>query len=116
MLNRTTLDSAAEVFDHLFPDSQVRHHCASAMAESVAIAHAEVPHGWGITLFTDMVRLNVGRIEVLAYFADMVHCIIDSQQVPTALQQRQDVELISKQNGITAAVCRCQPSAISQPS
>ena len=74
------------------------------MADSVELAHAEVPSEWGITLFSEMVRLNVGKIEVLAYVANMVHCIIDSQHVPTALRHRQDVELIIKPDGVLRSV------------
>lgn len=80
------------------------------MAESVVIAHAAAPDRWGVTLFPHMIRLNVGRIEVLAFFPDMVHCIIDSRNVPAALQQHQDVALVLEPRGVLPSVpvsCAC---------
>ena len=74
------------------------------MAKSIVIAHAISPRNWGITLFSDMVRLNVGKIEVLAYFADGVHCIIDSRNVPAVLRKRKDVELILESGGVLPSV------------
>lgn len=104
MVNRTKRDSAVEVFERLFPDQDVRDACASAMAESVQFAHAEAPNGWAVTLFKNVIRLNVGRIEVLAYFPGWVHCIVDSEQVPAAVEQWEDVELGVEPGGVLRSV------------
>ena len=94
MLDRTTSESAAKVFGYLFPHPAIRHKCMQALADSITTAHSEAPHTWSITLFPDAVRLNIGRIEALAYFANTIHCIVDAKSVPAALRQLRNVELI----------------------
>jgi 5-methylcytosine-specific restriction protein A len=103
MIDRTDPNSADEVFASLFPDALIRQHCIRAMAESVEAA-SQAPNTWSITLFQKAVRLNVGRIEALAYFADWVHCIIDSESIPHGLSQRPDVELHIEPNGVLPSV------------
>lgn len=104
MFDRNSSDSAAAVFSVLFADSAIRQLCVQALAESVATAHATAPQAWSITLFPNTVRLNVGRIEALAYFTDSIHCIIDSQCIPDGLRQRKDVDLIIGATGVLPSV------------
>ena len=92
-LDRSSLEAARKVFDRLFPDAPIRRACIEAMADSASVAHATCPNGWSITLSDGMVRLNVGRIEVLTYFPGVVHCIIDRQSFPLGLSQRQGIEV-----------------------
>jgi 5-methylcytosine-specific restriction protein A len=103
MIDRTDPNSAAELFDYLFPDSLIRQQCVQAMADSVTIAN-NAPNAWSITLFQEMVRLNVGKIEALTFIRNKVHCVIDSQCIPTALRQREDVELHIETGGVYPSV------------
>jgi hypothetical protein len=38
---------------------------------------------WGITLFEDGIRLNVGRMGVLALHQDMLHVLVESEVAPS---------------------------------
>jgi hypothetical protein len=85
MVDRTSTDEVAKTFEYLFPDLEIRRVCVAALADSVATAHAAAAHRWGVTVLDDMVRLNVGKIEVLTLWLDWIHIVLDSRDFPGAL-------------------------------
>lgn len=60
---RMSPEYAAHVVDLLLPsDEEVRRVYLNALADSIDIAHAQGAAMWGVTLHTDVVRLNVGHV------------------------------------------------------
>jgi hypothetical protein len=57
------------------------------LADSIATADTVSPDRWGLTLNKDFLRLNVGKIEVLAFFQYSVHCLIDLNTLPEELRE-----------------------------
>ncbi len=83
------------------------------MADSITRAHAAAPQGWGVTLLDNMVRLNVGRIEVMTFTPDWVHLVLDSRCFPETLRDRQQVELLFQSSPHEKGVFRSVPVSAS---
>jgi hypothetical protein len=56
---------AATLFALLWPDPIVRKACAARLAESIRFAHQQANASCEVTMFRDLIRLNVGPVEVL---------------------------------------------------
>lgn len=91
--DRVNPDSAAEVFTSLIPEEKDRKVCLEFFANSIDIAHAIHPERWGITLKTDLVRLNVGNIEVVTLVPEILHCMLYLDTIPKDLWENEIVEL-----------------------
>jgi hypothetical protein len=63
-LDAQVAEAEAVIVDAI-PDQQERALVLRRLASSAAIADAIAPAAWGVTLFTDGFRLNVGQVEVL---------------------------------------------------
>lgn len=60
---RASADYARRVINSLLPeDGATRRACLNALAESIELAHTSGPTKWGVTLYHDTVRLNVGHV------------------------------------------------------
>jgi hypothetical protein len=93
MIDRTDPDETARTLEHLFPNARFRSVCVAALADSITAAHAAAPNGWGVTLFDALIRLNVGKIEVMSLHPDWIYVILDSRSFPEGLRSRSNVEL-----------------------
>lgn len=93
MIDRTDPEETARTLKHLFPNPRIRSVCAAALADSLTAAHAAAPNGWGVTLSNALIRLNVGKIEVMSLYPDWIHVILDSRSFPEVIRNRSDVEL-----------------------
>lgn len=102
--DRNSLESANIVFHRLFKNTKARQICIGSMADSVRIAQVESPSSWGITLFNDAVRLNVGLIEVLVYSKEHVVCLVSSESISAKLIKHPDVHLEAPSGGIHRSV------------
>ncbi len=82
-LDRTDKEIAKEVFEFLLPDEKIRRQCLEFLANSVKEANRLADDKWGITLFANCVRLNLGRIEVLSIRQDgLIEVTADSESLP----------------------------------
>ncbi|MEP7137702.1 MAG: hypothetical protein ABI904_22480 [Chloroflexota bacterium] len=86
-VDRNDQDSAAEVVQFLIPGKANQKECLEFLANSIEIAHALAPDRWGVTLKEDLLRLNVGRIEVLAFYSGILRCILDLHTIPEKLEK-----------------------------
>jgi 5-methylcytosine-specific restriction endonuclease McrA len=68
--DRGNEQKAAELFNVLWPDLNVRMACAERLARSIRCAHKQANASWEITLFNWGVRLNVGQVLVLQFDSD----------------------------------------------
>ncbi len=58
------ISSADEVISRILPDAGDRLIALSQLVASAEHAEIVAPYAWGVTLYADMFRLNVGRVEV----------------------------------------------------
>ena len=87
--DRTNPVSAAEVFKVLVPKENDRQVCLEFFANSIDIAHAIHPERWGVTLKTNLVRLNVGNIEVISLVTENLHCMVDLDAITKELRENE---------------------------
>jgi hypothetical protein len=70
MIDPYDKQSAARLFRWLWPAADVSLACAHALSASIRVAHEAADACWEVTMFPDLVRLNVGQVEVLRLTAD----------------------------------------------
>lgn len=85
--------TAREVLEGLLPDAHVRKLCLRFLCDSIQLAHQLVPSSWGLTLQKDLVRLNVGRIEVMTISQARVHVVFDRNAEPRDLRRTPGVHM-----------------------
>jgi hypothetical protein len=68
--DRGNAQKAAEVFNFLWPDPNIRMACAKRLARSITCAHKQATASWDVTLFSWGIRLNVGQVLVLQFKSD----------------------------------------------
>ncbi|MCI1278944.1 MAG: DUF3883 domain-containing protein [Nitrospira sp.] len=88
--------SAREVLERLLPDARLRNLCLRYLCDSIQLTHQFAPSSWGLTLQKDMVRLNVGQIEVLTVGQARVHVVFDRNDEPQDLRDLPGVQIDPK--------------------
>lgn len=88
--------SARGVFERLLSDDQIRTLCLRFLYDTICLAHQLAPGSWGITLQKNLVRLNVGHIEVMTIMQDRIHVVLDRNAIPLELQTIQGLQMDSK--------------------
>jgi hypothetical protein len=87
---------AREVLERLLPDQHIRKTCLSFLRESIQLAHQLSPASWGLTLQKDIVRLNVGHIEVITIGQTRIHVVFDCNAEPRDLRTLPSVQIEPK--------------------
>jgi hypothetical protein len=64
---------AEEIISTLWPNKQLRRECLQFLLDSIRFAHSQSPAAWEVTLFEDLIRLNVGQIVLLSLRAEEAH-------------------------------------------
>jgi hypothetical protein len=90
-LNRNSSNEARKVLERLLSNEHSRAEIFLFLADSIRQAHSLAPAGWSLTLTETMVRLNVGKIETLAIFQDLVHLVLARQKMPRGLNNIPDI-------------------------
>lgn len=83
VVDQLSPEVAKKIVESLLPDKQARGICLRILAASIEQAHSISPGSWSLTLADNKVRLNVGRIEVLAIFHDVFHVVLHNERGPT---------------------------------
>lgn len=96
--NETRKDprAAREVLETLLPDAHVRKLCLRFLCDSIQLAHQLAPSSWGLTLQKDLVRLNVGHIEVMTISQARIHVVFDRNAEPRGLRSTPGVQMHPK--------------------
>jgi hypothetical protein len=81
-LDRYSQDCAGEIIKSLIPEKILLRRCLELLAASIERAHKIRESCWGITLFSELVRFNVGMIEVYVLSYNRLHLTIDLE-IPT---------------------------------
>lgn len=84
---------AKEMVTTLWPDERLRRACMEFLTDSMRFAHSQGPAAWEVTLFEDLIRLNVGQIAVLDLRADTaaVYC-----RAPLRFPKRPGIRLATR--------------------
>ncbi len=93
---RKEAKSAQSVLERLLPDGQSRTLCLRFLCDTIRLAHQLAPRSWGVTLQKDLVRLNVGHIEVMTILQDRIHIVLDRNAIPPELLTIQGLQMDSK--------------------
>jgi hypothetical protein len=64
------VDEAEAVMTAVIPDEEERQFVLRRLLDSADIAESIAPQAWGVTLFSNGFRLNVGQVEVLVFVND----------------------------------------------
>lgn len=87
---------ARDVLERLLQDVSSRNLCLRFLYDSIHLAHQLSSDSWGITLQKDLVRLNVGQIEVMTILQDRIHVVLDRYAIPPELEAIQGLQVDSK--------------------
>ena len=87
-LFRESLQEATTVFESLIPNQVERRVCCELLVNAIEYAHEISPNSWGITLYSNLVRLNVGMVEVAVVTFNNVYLILDGSVIPASIRER----------------------------
>jgi predicted HNH restriction endonuclease len=90
-LSRNSSNDARKVLERLLPERGSRIEILRFLADSIQQAHTLAEASWSLTLTQTMVRLNVGKIETLAIFQDLLHLVLIRQNLPRGLKTVPDI-------------------------
>jgi hypothetical protein len=110
-IDRINPDSAHEVIQALIPDKHDRQVYLSFLANSIEIAHSISPKCWGVTLKEDLVRLNVGKIEVIS-LGEILHCMLDRDTIPSELWKDEIVNLFLNEHDPEVGFYKSVPNSV----
>jgi hypothetical protein len=68
--------TARRVVEMLLPDAESRQACLRILADYIRRSHLENPASWSITLFGDLVRLNIGPAWATSVYPGGLHCAV----------------------------------------
>jgi len=105
-------DSVAEVLQALLPEEAIRRKCLSFFANSINAAYVCAADRWGVTLKPNLLRLNVGKIEVFTIVADVVHCLVDLDTIPNELREREDIYLFGDEQDWSLGYYKSVPKSV----
>jgi hypothetical protein len=111
-VDRDNQDSVDEVIQNLIPEEATRRKCLDLLADSINTAYVLAPDRWGLTLKKDLIRLNVGKIEVLAFFPDIAHCLLDLDTIPKELWEDDRVTILEDENDPRSGYYRSVPGSV----
>ncbi len=84
---------AQKTVERLIPSPTAQAACSHLFSQAIQRAHQIAPNGWGITLTSRFIRLNVGRIEVLTMWANSIHIVLLGSHFPSELEKIPGVDL-----------------------
>jgi hypothetical protein len=111
-VDKDNQDSIDEVIQGIFPDDAPQHCSLDFLADSIALAHALSPDRWGLTLSNDFLRLNVGKIEVLAFYSYLIHCLLDLSTLPKELRTNDRVSFLENKNDPRLGIYKSVPGSV----
>lgn len=83
------IKTVRKLFASWFPDESVRHQVIELIADDIATAAAASQSNWSVTLPNKKyVRLNVGSIELVMVTNDLLHLVVDAEDIEaTAIKE-----------------------------
>ncbi len=116
-MDRYDRDSAARLFQSLWPDLEVARAIADNIAVSVRAAHAAAEASWSLTMYPNSLRLNVGQVETLTIW-DTNTRILFCAPLPLDFDERFDAsdadEPFYRSVPVASGVCEVPTSLLSE--
>jgi len=95
-VNRASPEDARQVMETLLPDPVLRKTCLNLLADAIVHAHRARPSGWSVSLFSNLVRFNAGKIRAHDIRAAQVHLVLATnalhEPARTAIENRTQTE------------------------
>jgi hypothetical protein len=79
---------AREVFERLLPRTDDRTVAVRILVDAIVLAHRGAPSGWGVTLKSNLIRLNVGSVESILLKTGMHKFIVDGESLSYELREQ----------------------------
>lgn len=79
-------DEIERIVESLQPDEGLRRACLQIMASAIRTAHRANPNSWGITPYSDRIRVVVGRLAVCTLHRGSVWVALDAAGVDRAAE------------------------------
>ena len=76
-LDRSSADHARQLLTRFYPDEGVRALCEEQLATSIRAAEEARQGAWSVSMFSNRVRLNVGRVFVFDLIPASVRMVVD---------------------------------------
>src|SRR5687768_10218685 len=80
--NRSDPDAARQVIEHLLPNPADRKKVLGLLCEGIRRANDVGGSCWSVTLDHDLVRLNIGKVEVFALQPGWVRFVVHRASAP----------------------------------
>ena len=112
VVDRDNQDSVQEIVQMLIPEEENRRTCLIFLADSINTASLLAPDRWGLTLKKDLIRLNVGKIEVLALFPFVVHCLVDLDSIPQEIRKDERFKLLENETDPRLGYYKSVPGSV----
>lgn len=104
---RNSAAGAQTIIERLLPDPSCRQAILAFFVQSLSLAHAAQPAGWGITLYRDRVRLSMNGTVVCTIMRDCIWVVVDTDALEasaiTPLEQLRGWEIGSFRSFPTSA-------------
>lgn len=111
-VDRDNQDSVHDVIENLIPEEAMRRKCLGFLADSINTAYVLAPDRWGLTLKKNLIRLNVGKIEVIAFFPGILHCLLDLDTIPKELYEDERANLFENESDPRLGFYRSVPGSV----
>lgn len=85
---RSSAHGSREVIERLLPEPEVRAVVERILADAITHAHEIGAGSWGVTLYEDKLRLNVGSVESVVLWAGGCHLVVDQALVAQPLKSQ----------------------------
>jgi len=109
--DRNLESTAKSLIETFLPEANVRKLCLEALAESIILAHQENSSRWGITLFPNLVRLNVGMIETFVISPNKLYMIADFSTLNLDIADIKGVEIYASTPDLYVGVYKSVPGS-----
>ena len=87
-LDRASPQECEAILIGILPDPSTRLSCLRILRAGIVAVHSRATAGWGVTLFSDGLRLNIGSTEAYTLAEGVIRVLIligDTAKVPAAL-------------------------------
>lgn len=109
--DRNLLSTAKSCIEDFLPRLKVRNDVLEAFAESILLAHHSNPSGWGVSLFPNLVRLNIGMIETFVISANQLYLVVDMGELDLDLIDLDDVEFYASTPDLYVGIYKSVPGS-----
>ncbi len=110
-INRNNIKSSSAIFKKLIPNDQIKD-VLEVVNYAVTVANEYGNDKWGITLKSNYIRLNVGKIEVLTIYPSLLHLILDFKSITDESFSIKELNIFPGKNEFTEPIYKSVKNSI----